>query len=726
MVTAGGPTPDDENSHEGRVIGRYLILDEIASGGMATVHLAHVEGSDADKFVAVKCMHAHYARDPDFVSMFLDEANLCTRIRHENVVATIDVAQQKNELLLVLELVDGESLSRLVKTITARGGRVPQAIAAAVVRDMLAGLHAAHEATGEDGEALMIVHRDVSPHNVLVGTDGVVKVLDFGVAKARGRVQQTQKGQLKGKLAYMSPEQARGRTVDRRSDLFAAGIVLWEMLVGQRLFDGENEAALLVSLLTEKPSAPSKKDPSLAKLDALVLKALATEPDDRFATAKEMAEAITAIMQPASRTEVAAWVKGEAKASLVRRTEVLRRARARVAALRAPAEQDSTDHDDVPTRAVFLDQRGNLVGPASGSQTPPSAPDRPQPPRVPKVTVPISRAAVGAAVQAHQAARANAQVPAPPRNGEDPLLWDTSTTTSDGGSQTAAGNAAGFASPADAGARAGVDPRDATLPLYSPPAAFMAAAGIPLGPAGTPHTGVPAATQLQAAGMLPPIDLAAPPARNPSPAFGAPPVAPHGPSASLPPSGGVAPATLEQQAAQIAAHHASFQGRASLPGTSAYQPTYEPESRSETIPSQVTSVTLTTTDLPPPLPADHVRKLKLIAVLSGGVGALAAIALLIIVTRKNPDPQARASASAVTVAMRPTATATTDAKLPVTVPPTATATASESAKPSAQPTGAATMPMPGKLPPGTAPPQKPTAAPPGGKGLLGPAKTQKR
>jgi serine/threonine protein kinase len=734
MVTAGGPTPDDESSHEGRVIGRYLILDEIASGGMATVHLAHVEGSDADKFVAVKCMHAHYARDPDFVSMFLDEANLCTRIRHENVVATIDVAQQKNELLLVLELVDGESLSRLVKTITARGGRVPQSIAAAVVRDMLAGLHAAHEATGEDGEALMIVHRDVSPHNVLVGTDGVVKVLDFGVAKARGRVQQTQKGQLKGKLAYMSPEQARGRTVDRRSDLFAAGIVLWEMLVGQRLFDGDNEAALLVSLLTEKPSAPSKKDPSLAKLDALVLKALATEPDERFSTAKEMAEAITAVMQPASRTEIAAWVKGEAKASLARRTDVLRRARARVAALRAPIDQDSTDHDDVPTRAVAMDAHGNPIAPAgpmgAGLQPPPRSPSsggagRPQPPRVPKVTVPISRSAVGVAAQAHLASRANAvatqQAQRNGAPGEDPLMWDTSTTTSDVGDRTLAGQAGAvhgaapaFAAAADAAPRDGVDPRDATLPLYSPPAAFMAAAGIPLGPAGTPQGGVPAAQAL-AGGMLPP----AAPLHSPSPAFGAPPVAAQAPAP-----------TLEQQAAQIAAHHAAYQGRPSLHG---YQqnPAFPPEaeSRAETIPSQVTSVTLTTTDLPPPLPADHVRKLKLIAVLSGGVGALAAIALLIIATRKSPDAQARpsTSASAVTVGMKPPAT--TETKPIVTAPPvptTATASASDSAKPSAQPTATQTGAPPGPAP-WPLPTQKPTAAtPPGGKGLLGPAKTQKR
>jgi len=693
MVTAGGPTPDDESSpHEGRVIGRYLILDEIASGGMATVHLAHIEG-DVDRFVAVKCMHAHYARDPDFVSMFLDEAHLCTRIRHENVVATIDVSQEHHELLLVLELVDGESLSRLIKTINARHGRVPQAIVSAIVRDMLAGLHAAHEATGEDGEALMIVHRDVSPHNVLVDTDGVAKVLDFGVAKARGRVQQTQKGQLKGKLAYMSPEQARGRNVDRRSDIFAAGIVLWEMLVGQRLFDGENEAALLVSLLTEKPSAPSKRDPALAKFDALVLRALSTEPDDRFSTAEEMAAAITALMPPASRAEVAAWVKGEAKSSLLRRTELLKRARARVAALRGTNDQDAID--DVPTRAVLLDSQGRVLGPAFSGL-------------VPKLTVPLSQAAVTAAAQAvnKPAATGASEV--------DSILWDTSTTTSEVGNLTMAGGPQTedpTTSSAERDPRGDVELRDATLPLYSPPAAFMAAAGIALGPTATPRPGQPA---------LPSHANTQQPMPPAQPAFGAHP-----------------------QAAQMA-HQASFQARSSLPqqgfdqraplhqtpgyATAVGFPT-EYESRAETIPSQVTSVTLTTTDLPPPLPAEHVRRLKLIAILSGCVGALAATALLVIMTRK-PEPASPQNAnSAVTV---PMSTATTKS------PPSSTASvasssaasvaASETAAEPIAPTSnsaASTNWAQPPLPTATAT-SKATAPTPGGKGLLGPSKAPKR
>ncbi len=679
MTSAGGPSPDHDGQYEGRVIGRYLILDEIASGGMATVHLAHVEG-DAERFVAVKCMHAHYARDPDFVSMFLDEAMLCTRIRHENVVATIDVSREHNELLLVLELVEGESLSRIVKGLSARKARVPQPIASAIVRDMLKGLHGAHEATNEAGEELMIVHRDVSPHNVLVGTDGVVKVLDFGVAKARGRVQQTQKGQLKGKLAYMSPEQARGRQVDRRSDVFSAGIVLWELLVGQRLFDGENEAALLVALLSEKPSAPSKRDPALAKYDDLVLKALSTNPDDRFATAEEMAAAVEAAITPATRAEVGAWVKNEARSSLARRQELIKRARDRVITLRGMADNESTAQDDVPTRAVHMDAaaleeaRRAAASPSKGLQPPPR-------PKAGPARSPIAPAR--AAVPARAAAPAPlpglpstvAMKPAAPTN-QDPILWDTSTTSDDDG-QTLAMNAKdlGIGPPAvraeaPSDPPTSVDLRDATLPLYQPPAAFLASVGIPTGPDAS-------------LSPLPPM---------------------------VPPSQPAGAASVLQQPPNVAT--------AVFPA--------ENDTRAEAIPSQVTSVTLTTTDLPPPLAPEHVKRLKLIAVMSGAVGALAAIALLLVLTRKDPPPSkpAAPAASAVPVAVsttpaRSAAPATAEVVSAEAVGPSATVTASASAPPSAAPAPTA-PPKPRGWPAPTTtykPPtpkltSKPTAKPP--------------
>jgi eukaryotic-like serine/threonine-protein kinase len=324
-VAADEPSADEE-------LGSYVVFDEIASGGMATVHLGWLETPSGGRFVAIKRMHEHYARDPDFTSMFLDEVMLCTRIRHPNVVSTIDVAQEDGELELVLELVEGESLSRLTKSLAARKERVPQGIASRIVIDLLHGLHAAHEATNAAGEPLSLVHRDVSPHNLMVGIDGVSKVLDFGVAKASGRMQQTQKGQLKGKLSYMSPEQARGRAVDRRSDVFAAGVVLWELLTGRRLFDGDNEAAILTALLVDEPEPPSTVEPSLASLDALVMRALAVDPEERYPTAQAMAEAVEAAISPSTPAEVGAWVQREARLALAKRSATMRRARARIEA----------------------------------------------------------------------------------------------------------------------------------------------------------------------------------------------------------------------------------------------------------------------------------------------------------------------------------------------------------------------------------------------------------
>ena len=223
-----------------RIAGRYVLCDEIAHGGMATVYVGRLVGSAGfARTVAIKRLHAAYARDPDFVSMFVDEARLAARIHHPNVVSTLDVVALEGELFLVMEYIQGESLARLERLASDRGDRIPEAMAASMIAGILHGLHAAHEARDERGEPLGIVHRDVSPQNVLVGVDGVARVLDFGIAKAAGRIQTTRDGQLKGKLAYMSPEQLRGE-VTRTTDVYAAGVVLWEALTGRQLFVGEN------------------------------------------------------------------------------------------------------------------------------------------------------------------------------------------------------------------------------------------------------------------------------------------------------------------------------------------------------------------------------------------------------------------------------------------------------------------------------------------------------
>src|SRR5689334_6854534 len=206
--------------------GRYAIGVEIASGGMATIHLGRLIGPVGfSRTVAIKKLHPQLAKDPQFTTMFLDEARLAARIHHPNVVQTLDVVAQGGEVFLVMDYVAGESLAAIQRRTAARGEPIPMQIAVTVITDMLHGLHAAHEATNEHGEPLHIVHRDVSPHNILVGADGISRVLDFGIAKAIGRLHNTREGQIKGKLAYMAPELIRAGQVTRRTDIFVAAVV---------------------------------------------------------------------------------------------------------------------------------------------------------------------------------------------------------------------------------------------------------------------------------------------------------------------------------------------------------------------------------------------------------------------------------------------------------------------------------------------------------------------
>src|SRR5215472_13646045 len=212
-----------------RIVGRYALFGEIASGGMATVHFGRLLGpAGFARTVAIKRLHAHFAKDPEFVAMFLDEARLAARVVHPNVVPTLDVVALDGELFLVMEYVQGEALSRLWRALRERDERIPHRVVASCLTGVLHGLHAAHVATSERGEPLGIAHRDVSPQNVLVGMDGISRVLDFGISKASGRIQITREGRVKGKTGYMSPEQLSGGAVDRRTDIYSASVVLWE------------------------------------------------------------------------------------------------------------------------------------------------------------------------------------------------------------------------------------------------------------------------------------------------------------------------------------------------------------------------------------------------------------------------------------------------------------------------------------------------------------------
>jgi serine/threonine-protein kinase len=303
-----------------QLLGRYAVYEKIASGGMASVHIGRLIGPVGfARTVAVKRMHAQFAEDPEFVSMFLDEARLAARIRHPNVVQTLDVVASDGELFLVMDFVQGESLARLIRAASARSEKIPPTIVATIMTGVLHGLHAAHEAKNEQGMPLSIVHRDVSPHNVLVGVDGVSRVLDFGVAKAADRAQSTRDGQLKGKLAYMSCEQVRGEAT-RATDIYAASVVLWEALTGKRLFTGENAAQLVAQILEGCHTVPSRYVPDLAPaLDALTMRGLDVDPAKRFATAREMARALEDALPLASASKVGDWVETRAHDTLTKR-----------------------------------------------------------------------------------------------------------------------------------------------------------------------------------------------------------------------------------------------------------------------------------------------------------------------------------------------------------------------------------------------------------------------
>jgi serine/threonine-protein kinase len=309
---------------EPRLIGRYALYDEIAAGGMATVHLGRLLGPVGfSRTVAIKRLHPQFARDPEFVAMFLDEARLAARIRHPNVVPTLDVVALDQELFLVMEYVQGESLARMVRASRKHEAAAPLHVLTTIMAGVLHGLHAAHEARTEQGEPLAIVHRDVSPQNVLVGLDGVPRVLDFGVAKAAHRAQTTRQGQVKGKIAYMAPEQLRSEHVDRRCDVFAAAAVLWEAVTRKRLYQADSDAAVLAMVLLKPAPSPRTVVPDLdPNLERIIMRGLERDRDQRYATAREMAQDLETCLPVASASAIGGWVErlaGDALATRARR-----------------------------------------------------------------------------------------------------------------------------------------------------------------------------------------------------------------------------------------------------------------------------------------------------------------------------------------------------------------------------------------------------------------------
>ena len=276
-------------------LGRYRIVDEIGVGGMASVHLARADGPGGfQKWVAIKRIHRHLAEDETFIRMFLDEARIAARISHPNVAQVFDLGKHRDTYWIAMEYLHGEPLREVVRAVEEGGAPLmtPQ-LAAKIIADSAEGLHAAHELRDKNGKLLNLVHRDVTPHNLFLTYDGTVKVVDFGIAKVTGRLSNTRAGTLKGKLAYMSPEQVRGAQVDRRTDIFALGVVLWELTTGRRLFRMESDIETLERVqacVVPPPSTVVENYP--VELEAIVMRALAKDLNRRFATARELSRAL--------------------------------------------------------------------------------------------------------------------------------------------------------------------------------------------------------------------------------------------------------------------------------------------------------------------------------------------------------------------------------------------------------------------------------------------------
>lgn len=274
---------------------RYQLVHQVAQGGMANVWLARLRSKHGfERLVALKTILPAFADDPKFRRMFLDEARIASRINHAHVAPIFDLGECNGNLYLVMEWIDGDSLANLARAAEAHPGKFPLPLVLKVLADACAGLHAAHELRDEGGRALDVVHRDVSPHNILVSATGIVKVIDFGVAKARVRMaEETSIGTVKGKLHYLAPERALGMPADRRADVWSVGAVLYRVLAGRPTYRGPDERSILDQLVSGV--LPDVLPPGFPNsVQRLVSKALAPNPRDRFATAADLQRALEA------------------------------------------------------------------------------------------------------------------------------------------------------------------------------------------------------------------------------------------------------------------------------------------------------------------------------------------------------------------------------------------------------------------------------------------------
>jgi serine/threonine protein kinase len=292
-----GHSEDFAGNIIGERFGKYLLVGEIAVGGMAEVFLAVHKGVESFiKVVVIKRVLPHLSNNPEFVRMFCDEARLAARLEHPNIVRTYEFGEVNGQYFTAMEYLPGEDLFKALNNLSMSRQVMPLHIAVGIGTQLCNGLHFAHQLTDTAGKPLGLVHRDINPANILITYGGEVKIIDFGVAKTNANVQ-TLNGVIKGKVAYMPPEQVLGRDVDQRADIFSAGVVLWEVLTGRPLFLRNNEAATLYAIMNAPIPPPSKLRSDVPpELDNIVARALARSPGDRYDNAEEMAAELEVLL----------------------------------------------------------------------------------------------------------------------------------------------------------------------------------------------------------------------------------------------------------------------------------------------------------------------------------------------------------------------------------------------------------------------------------------------
>ena len=317
-MTTMGPTPPGTRPHNaGRVIpfGKYLLLERLAVGGMAEVFLGKSFGIEGfEKVIAIKRILPTMAEDRDFIEMFIDEAKIAGHLNHVNIAPIYELGKIGDAHYIAMEYVWGKDLLQIMNRFRKTRKKMPYGMVAFIAGRMCAALGYAHAKRDRHGRPLHLIHRDISPQNILVSYEGAVKLIDFGIAKAASRTTKTQAGVLKGKFGYMSPEQVRGNEIDHRSDLFAVGTCLWEMITGERLFVGESDFSTLEKVRHADVVSPKTLRPDVpAALDAIVMRALTQEPDARFQTAEELQRALGALATagdgPFTTSSLAVWMQ---------------------------------------------------------------------------------------------------------------------------------------------------------------------------------------------------------------------------------------------------------------------------------------------------------------------------------------------------------------------------------------------------------------------------------